>query len=77
MAVVLFIVGGFLAVAAHTGLPLRTFEVGASAGLNLRWDRFFYEARGATWGPPLVARGAVSRDVAGKISKSSGNTIGT
>jgi hypothetical protein len=23
----------------------------ASAGLNLRWDRFFYEARGATWGP--------------------------
>ena len=46
------LVGGFLEVARHTGLPLRTFEVGASAGLNLRWDRFFYEARGATWGPP-------------------------
>ena len=46
------LVGGFLEVARATGLPLRVFEVGASAGLNLRWDRFFYEARGATWGPP-------------------------
>jgi hypothetical protein len=44
------LVGGFLEVARATGLPLRTFEVGASAGLNLRWDRFLYEARGATWG---------------------------
>jgi len=46
------LVGGFLEVARHTGLPLRVLEVGASAGLNLRWDRFFYEARGATWGSP-------------------------
>jgi hypothetical protein len=46
------LVGGFLEVARATGLPLRVFEVGASAGLNLRWDRFFYESRGATWGPP-------------------------
>jgi len=46
------LVGGFLEVARMTGLPLRTFEIGASGGLNLRWDRFFYEARGATWGPP-------------------------
>jgi hypothetical protein len=46
------LVGGFLEVARRTGLPLRVFEVGASAGLNLRWDRFLYEARGATWGPP-------------------------
>jgi hypothetical protein len=45
------LVGGFLQVAKETGLPLRIFEVGASAGLNLRWDRFRYEARGATWGP--------------------------
>jgi hypothetical protein len=44
------LVGGFLEVARMTGLPLRIFEVGASAGLNLRWDRFLYEARGATWG---------------------------
>jgi len=46
------LVGGFLEVARATGLPLRVLEVGTSAGLNLRWDRFFYEARGATWGPP-------------------------
>lgn len=46
------LVGGFLEVARVTGLPLRTLEVGASAGLNLRWDRFLYEARGATWGRP-------------------------
>jgi hypothetical protein len=47
-AVLLF---GFLAVAAETGLPLRLLEVGASAGLNLRWDRFRYEAEGFSWGP--------------------------
>jgi hypothetical protein len=46
------LVGGFLEVARATGLPLRVLEVGASGGLNLRWDHFFYEARGATWGPP-------------------------
>jgi hypothetical protein len=31
---------GFLEVARHTGLPLRLLEIGASAGLNLRWDHF-------------------------------------
>jgi hypothetical protein len=43
---------GFLAVAAETGLPLRLLEVGASAGLNLRWDRYHYEADGFSWGSP-------------------------
>jgi hypothetical protein len=42
---------GFLAVAAGTGLPLRLLEVGASAGLNLRWDAYRYEAGGFSWGP--------------------------
>jgi hypothetical protein len=42
---------GFLAVAEETGLPLRLLEVGASAGLNLRWDRFAYAAEGFSWGP--------------------------
>lgn len=46
------LVGGFLAVAGRFGLPLRVLEIGASAGLNLRWDRFLYEARGRTWGDP-------------------------
>lgn len=42
---------GFLSVAAETGLPLRLLEVGASAGLNLRWDHFRYRADGFDWGP--------------------------
>ena len=41
---------GFLTVGADTGLPLRILECGASAGLNLRWDHYLYEARGQTWG---------------------------
>lgn len=41
---------GFLSVAASTGLPLRLLEVGASAGLNLRWDRYAYRAEGFAWG---------------------------
>lgn len=42
---------GFLAVATETRLPLRLLEVGASAGLNLRWDRYRYAADGFSWGP--------------------------
>jgi hypothetical protein len=43
---------GFLHVALETGLPLRCLEVGASAGLNLRWDRFHYGGAGLSWGEP-------------------------
>ncbi len=42
--------GGFLAIAAG-GRPLRVLEVGASAGLNLRFDHFRYEAGEAAFGP--------------------------
>ena len=33
---------GLMVIAARTGLPLRLFELGASAGLNLNLDRFAY-----------------------------------
>ncbi len=44
------LLGGFLLVARRAGLPLRLLEVGASAGLNLRWDRFRYESAAGVWG---------------------------
>ena len=43
---------GFLTIARATGLPLRIFEVGASAGLNQLWDRYGYDYGPAgSWGP--------------------------
>ena len=45
------LIGGFLTIAEETGLPLRCFEVGASAGLNQLWDRFHYRLGDAgAWG---------------------------
>lgn len=41
---------GFLTIAQETGLPLRCFELGASAGLNLHWDAFRYDLGGHVWG---------------------------
>jgi len=46
------LLGGFLVVVAETGLPLALAEIGASAGLNLRWDRYRYETVGSAWGDP-------------------------
>jgi hypothetical protein len=44
------LVGGFLVLARDTGLPLRVREVGSSAGLNLRFDRYWYESDGIGYG---------------------------
>ena len=46
------LVPGFGEVARHTGLPLRLLELGSSAGLNLRADRYWYEQGGSSWGDP-------------------------
>jgi len=53
---------GFLEAARHSGLPLRVLEVGASGGLNLRWDHYRYRDTDgrAAWGPagsPVVLGG--------------------
>lgn len=37
---------GLMVIAARTGLPLRLFEIGASAGLNLRLDDYGYDLGG-------------------------------
>ena len=44
------LVGGFLLAADHTKLPLRILELGASGGLNLRWDHYRYEVGDLSWG---------------------------
>jgi hypothetical protein len=46
------LVGGFVEVARRSGLPLRVLEVGASAGLNLRWDHFWYDTGASSLGDP-------------------------
>jgi hypothetical protein len=46
------LLGGFLELAHRAGFPLRILEIGASAGLNLRWDRYRYESVGGAWGDP-------------------------
>lgn len=43
---------GFCRVAAHHGMPVRTLEVGASAGLLSRWPSFFYDTGESTAGDP-------------------------
>ena len=44
---------GFLALAEAKPLPMRIFELGASAGLNQLWDRYAYDLGDAgAWGPP-------------------------
>lgn len=46
------LIGGYARVAARTGLPLRVLEVGASAGLNLRFDHYAYDTGRQRLGDP-------------------------
>lgn len=44
------LIPAFHLIASETGLPLRTSEIGASAGLNLGWDRFGMTIGDQVWG---------------------------
>jgi hypothetical protein len=44
--------GALLILCAQFGRPVRLFEIGASAGLNLLADRYRYRHAGGLWGPP-------------------------
>lgn len=42
----------YAAIARRSGLPLRVLELGASGGLNLRWDRYWYDTGVSHLGDP-------------------------
>jgi hypothetical protein len=45
------LIGGLLILARRFTFPVRLFEIGCSAGLNLRADHFRYRHPGGQWGP--------------------------
>jgi len=45
------LIGGLLILSHRFALPIRLFEIGCSAGLNLRADYFRYHHPGGNWGP--------------------------
>jgi hypothetical protein len=46
------LLGGFLEVTKRFGQDIDVFEIGASAGLNLAFDKYYYQADGWHWGNP-------------------------
>ncbi len=45
------LIPAFHLIAKETGLPLLLSEIGASAGLNLNWDRYSMQLDDQLWGP--------------------------
>ncbi len=74
------LLGGFLEVARCTSLPLRLLEIGAAAGLILRWDHHRYEQGNEGWGNPdapvhiagAFASGHPSFDVSATVAERRG-----
>jgi len=56
------LMAGYCWLAERYALPMRVFEIGASAGLNLRWDAFAYDGGSWSYGGPsqLVLRNAIA-----------------
>jgi hypothetical protein len=52
------LIGGLLALVDRFDVPVRLFEIGCSAGLNLRADHYRYRYPGGEWGP-ATTRGGV------------------
>jgi hypothetical protein len=48
------LLAAFLAFAEQWQGPIDTLEIGASAGLNLNWDRFAYRTQSWSWGEGAV-----------------------
>lgn len=46
------LVPGYAAIARRSNLPLRVLELGASGGLNLRWDHYWYDTGETSLGDP-------------------------
>ncbi|QLL08328.1 DUF2332 domain-containing protein [Mycobacterium vicinigordonae] len=60
------LIGGLLSLAREFALPIRLFEIGCSAGLNLRADHYQYRFAGGRWGPsdsPVVIEDAWHGDL--------------
>ena len=47
------LIGGLLCIGRQFDLPVRLFEIGTSAGLNLRADQYRYRYPGGQWGPAV------------------------
>jgi hypothetical protein len=62
----MLLLAGALTIARQTGLPLRIFDVGASAGLNARLDRYRYEGRDWSWGDPASPLVLRNRETSGR-----------
>jgi hypothetical protein len=60
------LLAGLLNVASATYLPVRLFEIGASAGLNTRLDLYRYEGKGWCWGDPRSPLVLRNRERSGK-----------
>jgi hypothetical protein len=60
------ILAAMLAVAHETKLPLRVFEIGASAGLLLNFDLYRYSGEKWVWGDPFSALHLRNRTLSGR-----------